>query len=149
MTDSVSLVTPDGLVSVAFERPASRSVQRRHDDHVEFVADHVAQLLAASQDGFERYGPGAVVLVRDGAASSWFRKRPFEPQNLYYTTQVHALPMATEADFDGWEARQIETYDPAQEAVAVFIDGDHLRGYRIRGTMPPAEARVVSRLGLN
>ncbi|MEM1056698.1 MAG: hypothetical protein AAGI52_14345 [Bacteroidota bacterium] len=135
-----SVATADGLVTIESQPDPSRQVRRREDAHHSFLASHWAELKGAAHTGFREYGAGTVVLWREAEPRRW-RPRPFEPERLWYTTQVHVLPGATEADFDGWEARLIETYDPSTEALVVFVEGKTITGYRLQGTLSPQEAR--------
>lgn len=141
---SVSVATPRGLVTITAPRLASRRLRTRQEAHRDFLASHWAELSAAAYEGYRRHGAGAVVLWRS-ERPRWFRPRPFEPERLFYTTQIHALPGTTEADFDGWEARQLETYDPEAEGLVVFVEGDGVAGYRVAGQPSPPEAHRASR----
>lgn len=141
---SVSVATPRGLVTITAPRPASRRRRTRQQAHRDFLASHWAELSAAAYEGYRRHGAGAVVLWRSERPRR-FRPRPFEPERLFYTTQIHALPGTSEADFDGWEARQLETYDPQTEGLVVFVEGDGVAGYRVAGQPSPPEAHRASR----
>lgn len=148
-TDQTSTIsTPRGVVTITAAGAPSRRARSRAADHQRFLADHWAELSAAAFEGYRRHGAGAVVLWRKAAARR-FRPRPFEPERLWYTTQVHTIPGTTEADFDGWEARQLETYEPHAEALVVFVEGGGLTGYRVSGVPTPPEALRQSRAGLN
>ena len=136
---SPTLATPDGLVTVEGAPPPRRRwwQRRRPADPSDaryraFLAEHWVALSAAAYRGFRRHGAGAVALAVDVATP--------RPDRLAYVTQVHTLPGATEADFDGWAARALETYDPEQEALVVFAEPRRIVGYLVRGTTPPAEA---------
>ena len=96
---SVSVATPRGLVTITAPRLASRRLRTRQEAHRDFLASHWAELSAAAYEGYRRHGAGAVVLWRSERPRR-FRPRPFEPERLFYTTQIHALPGTTEADFD-------------------------------------------------
>ena len=147
-TRSTSLVTARGLVTIGAAPEPSRAARRREEEHLAFLADHWPQLSAAGYTGFREHGAGAVVLWREGAPRRW-RPRPFEPERLWYTTQAHVLPGATEAHFDGWEAKLIETYDPEREALVVFAEGGLICGYLVRGSIAPPEARREAGARLN
>ncbi len=136
---SVSLATPRGLVTITSAPVRTRRGRARGEAHRTFLADHWPELSAAAFEGYSRHGAGAVALVRAGAPR-WFRPAPFEPERLLYTTQIHSLPGATEADFDGWEARQLESYDPRSSALVVFVEGKTLAGYRVAGQPSPPVA---------
>ncbi|WP_412062867.1 hypothetical protein [Rubrivirga sp. IMCC45206] len=136
---SVSLATPRGLVTITSAPARSRRRRARAEAHRAFLADHWPELSAAAFEGFARHGAGAVALIRARGAR-WFRPAPFEPERLLYTTQIHRLPGATEADFDGWEACQLETYDPRSSALVVFVEGRALAGYRVAGQPSPPVA---------
>ena len=141
---SVSVATPRGLVTITSATPRSRRSRSRAEAHRDFLAGHWAELSAAAYEGYRRHGAGAVVLWR-GEAPRRFRPRPFEPERLFYTTQIHSLPGTTEADFDGWEARQLETYDPDAEGLVVFVEGGGVVGYRVAGQPSPREALRTAR----
>jgi hypothetical protein len=141
---TATLATPRGLVTItAPGRPS-----RRADDHRRFLVEHWAELSAAAFEGYRRHGAGAVVLWR-AAGPRRFRPRPFEPERLWYTTQIHAIPGTSSDDFDGWEARQLETYDPQAAALVVFVEGDRVAGYRVAGDPPPPEALRLSQAQSN
>ncbi len=150
MPDShtVTVSTPRGVVRVTSAPPSSRRVRARAEAHRQFVLDHWAELSAAAFAGYRRHGAGAVVLWRE-APPRRFRPRPFEPERLWYTTQIHAIPGTSEADFDGWEARQLEAYDPRAEGLVVIVEGDGLAGYRLAGDLAPPDALRQSAAGTN
>ncbi|MGB3544438.1 hypothetical protein [Rubrivirga sp.] len=141
---SVSVSTPRGLVTITSRSDRSRAVQRRAASHQTFLSDHWAELSAAAYEGYRRHGAGAVVLWRSDPPRR-FRPRPFEPERLFYTTQIHNLPGTTEADFEGWEAHQLETYDPEAEGLVVFVEGGGVVGYRVAGQPPPPIALAASK----
>lgn len=145
---TVTVSTPRGLVRITSPRAPSRRQTRRARAHHRFLLDHWAELAAAAFEGYRRHGAGAVVLWREAAARR-FRPRPFQPERLWYTTQIHAIPGTTDADFDGWEARQLETYDPRAEGLVVFVEGDGLSGYRVAGDPAPPDALRQSAARLN
>ena len=145
---SITAVTPRGFVRVTSPVPASRRAERRAEAHRQFVLDHWAELSAAAYEGYRRHGAGAVVLWREDAPRR-FRPRPFQPERLWYTTQIHALPGTTDRDFDGWEAQQLETYDPQAEGLVVIVEGDGLAGYRVAGDPAPPDAHRQSAAGAN
>ena len=145
---STTFVTPRGPVTVTSRPDAPRRVRARADAHRDFLASHWAELAAAAFEGYQRHGAGAVVLWRQDAPRR-FRPRPFEPERLFYTTQIHNLPGTTEADFDGWEAHQLETYDPRADALVVFVEGGGVVGYRVAGSPPPPRALLDARAGQN
>ena len=143
-SQTTTLSTPRGLVAITNRAGASR----RAEAHREFLADHWAELSAAAFEGYRRHGAGAVVLWRD-AAPRRFRPRPFEPERLWYTTQIHAIPGTSSDDFDGWEARQLEAYDPQSEGLVVFVEGGALAGYRVAGDPAPPDALRQSKARMN
>lgn len=144
MTESsVSVATPSGLVTIVSRSDRPRRARARAQAHRDFLIEHWAELSAAAYEGYRRHGAGAVVLWRDQAPRR-FRPRPFEPERLSYTTQIHNLPGTTEADFEGWEARQLETYDPESEGLVVFVEGEGVVGYRVAGQPPPPVALRAS-----
>ena len=145
---TVSLPTPRGDVHITSAAPRSRRARSRADAHRAFLAGHWAELAAAAYAGYTRHGAGAVVLWREERPRR-LRPRPFEPERLWYTTQIHAIPGTTEADFDGWEAHQLETYDPQAHALVVFVEGDGLSGYRVSGDPAPPAAHRQSAAMLN
>lgn len=145
---STTIVTPEGLVTIESRPDVSKKRRRREAEHHRFLADHWAELKAAAHGGYREFGAGAVVLWRDAPPRRW-RPRPFEPERLWYTTQIHVLPGATEEDFSGWEADQLETYAPETEALVVFVEGPQITGYRLRGSLPPAEAHRRSTARFN
>lgn len=145
---TATLSTPRGLVTITEPERASRRDRTRAEAHRQFLADHWAELSAAAFEGYRRHGAGAVVLWR-GEGPRRFRPRPFEPERLWYTTQIHAIPGTTDADFDGWEAHQLETYDPRADALVVFVEGDRVAGYRVAGDTAPPEALRLSQTRLN
>ena len=145
---SVSVATPRGLVTITSGPAPSRRARSRAEAHRDFLAGHWAELSAAAYEGYRRHGAGAVVLWR-GERPRRLWPRPFEPERLFYTTQIHALPGTTEADFDGWEARQLETYDPDAEGLVVFVEGGGVVGYRVAGQPAPPEALRASRVRQN
>ena len=116
---------------------------RRHTD---WLAGHWPELAAAAFEGYDRHGAGAVV-VWTASRSRWLR--PFQPERLWYATQIHAIPGAAAADFDGWEARQLETYDPRAEALVVFASAGRPVGYRVAGNPAPPHARRLARAADN
>ncbi|MEM7789662.1 MAG: hypothetical protein AAF594_18225 [Bacteroidota bacterium] len=149
MSDTtVSVPTPLGDIAITAPVDRSRRVRKRQDAHRQFIAGHWSSLAAAAFEGYRRHGAGAVVLWRDTEAAR-FRPRPFEPERLFYTTQIHALPGTTEADFDGWEARQLETYDPHSSALVVIVEGKDLAGYHASGPPRPPDALRGSQATLN
>ncbi|MEM0963755.1 MAG: hypothetical protein AAGK21_14605 [Bacteroidota bacterium] len=145
---TLSIATPRGLVTITSNADVPRRTQARADAHRAFLADHWVELAAAAYEGYRRHGAGAVVLWRQQAPRR-FRPRPFEPERLWFTTQIHNLPGTTEADFEGWEARQLEVYDPEAEALVVFVEGSGVVGYRVAGQVPPAEALRQSQAAHN
>ena len=145
---TTSQVSPAGLVSITSVATPTRTVAAREADHAALLASHWPELAAAAAEGYARHGAGAVVLWREGAAR-WARRRPFEPERLWYATQVHTLPGAGPDAFDGWEAHLIEVYDPRTEAVVVFAEGTAFAGYRISGSPSPPEALRRSRAATN
>ena len=147
-TETLTLATPQGLLEIAQSGGLARGPRARAAEHHGFLADHWAELAAAAYEGYRRHGAGAVVLWRESAPRRLFR-RPFEPERLWYTTQIHALPGTTEADFDGWEAHQLELYDPEGEALVVFVEGGRPQGYRVAGDPTPPRARQRAGASLN
>jgi len=155
---TTTCVSPSGLVSVTAAPPAGRrrpwrAAAARPDpaweaDHVAFLVAHWPELAAAAFEGYARHGAGAVVLWREEATRG-ARRRPFEPERLWYATQVHTLPGAGPDAFDGWEAGLIEAYDPRAEAVVVFAEGPVFAGYGVAGTPRPPEALRLSRAATN
>lgn len=145
---TVLVPTPRGDVAITAPEAGPRRGRRRRGEHRAFIAGHWPSLAAAAYEGYRRHGAGAVVLWRGGAPAR-VRARPFEPERLFYTTQIHALPGPPGADFDGWEARQVETYDPDAAAVVVIVEGGALAGYHASGPPPPPEALRESRAALN
>lgn len=143
-----TLVTPEGLVEITSAPRRTRRDQARAAEHAAFVADNWTSLAAAAWDGYRRHGAGAVVLWRKAAPRRLFR-RPFAPERLWYATQVHSLPEATEADFDGWEARRLEDYDPLREALVVIVEGGRLCGHVVRGDASPEAVNARSRIREN
>ena len=143
-----TLVTPRGAVTIASRADAPRRARSRADAHRDFVASHWSELAAAAFEGYQRHGAGAVVLWRSERPRR-LRPRPFEPERLFYTTQIHNLPGTTEADFDGWEAEQLETYDPRSEALVVYVEGGGVAGYRVAGAPPPPQALLEARAAHN
>lgn len=139
-----TFVTSDGLLSVATQR----APDRRAADRIAFATDHWPELAAAAWEGFQRHGAGAVVLWRQASPSRW-RRAAFTPERLWYTTQVHVLPGISREAFDGWEAAQIEAYDPRTEAVVVFVEGNRLFGVRLTGSPSPPDARARAGTSLN
>jgi hypothetical protein len=150
MADPVQtiLATPDGLLTVAEQAAAGRGEASRAGAHRTFLAAHWLGLAAAAFAGYEEYGPGAVMLWRDQKAPR-LRPRPFEPERLFFATQVHTLPGVGPLEFEGWEASLIETYDPQRDAVVIVVEGAAIRGYRLSGDVHPPEALRRSRIGLN
>ena len=145
---TATLATPRGIVTITEPERPSRRGRAHAEGHRQFLAAHWAELSAAAFEGYRRHGAGAVVLWRD-AAPRRFRPRPFRPERLWYTTQIHAIPGTSSADFDGWEAHQLETYDPRADALVVFVEGDRVAGYRVAGDPPPPEALRLSQTRLN
>ncbi|MEM6326674.1 MAG: hypothetical protein AAF791_06095 [Bacteroidota bacterium] len=143
-----TVATPTGLLSIDSHPEPSRARRRREAEHHRFLGDHWTELKAASHGGYREYGAGAVVLWREDTPSRW-RPRPFEPERLWYTTQIHVLPGATEADFSGWESELLETYTPDTEALVVFVEGTSFAGYRLRGSTSPREAHRGTSASLN
>ena len=146
--DTTTLATPDGLVEITTPGDRPRRQRARAAEHTEFIGDHWASLKAAAWEGYQRHGAGAVVLWREDAPRRVFR-RPFEPERLWYTTQIHALPGSTESDFSGWEAQRLETYDPHAEVLVVFVEGGRPQGYVVRGTLGPEAAHSRARASQN
>jgi hypothetical protein len=161
---TTTLVGSGGSVSITAHPDPGRVRRRREPRHLPFVADHWLSLAAAAHAGYREHGAGAVVVLASSpAAQSWLdhldaafrgprRTGKLETQSIWYTTQVHTLPGAGEAWFDGWEARQIEHYDPRREAVIVLLGEDGTgdpSGYRVAGTPAPADAYRQARVGLN
>ena len=139
--------TPEGPVRIGMA--ASRDAESaRRRAHQRFLAGHSRELAAAAFEGYSRHGAGAVVLWRETAPRR-FRPRPFEPERLFYSTQLHVLPGATEATFDGWEAEQIERYDPQTESVVLFVEGAVFTAYRVSGPTPPPDALQAARARWN
>lgn len=136
--------TPAGPVRIV--RAPRRAVGA--EAHQRFIADHGAELAAAAFEGYRRHGAGAVILWRE-AAPRRLRARPFEPERLWYSTQLHVLPGATDETFDGWEAEQIEIYDPQAESVVLFVEGGRFSAYRVSGPVPPPDALRGARARLN
>ena len=147
-TETLTLATPHGLLQIAQAAERPRRQRARAGDHRRFVADHWPELAAAAFEGYRRHGAGAVVLWREAPPRRLLR-RAFEPERLWYTTQIHALPGTAEADFDGWEAEQLESYDPQGEALVVFVEGGRPQGYRIAGDPAPPAARRLAGASLN
>ena len=145
---STTLSTPFGLVTIRSNPHASRSTRRRQDQHRTFLADHWPGLAAAAYEGYQRHGAGAVVLWTDHRPGL-FRRRAFEPERLFYTTQIHAIPGTTDDDFEGWEARQLEDYDPTSEALVVFVEAGRVVGHRASATLAPPQALLRSRANEN
>ena len=144
MSDSQTLATPAGLVTVVSKPVTRRWWQRRPEPnaaHLGFLTDHWLELSAAAYRGYLRHGAGAVAVIDHADEDTWASR-------LVYTTQIHTLPGATEADFEGWPAHQLETYDPESEALTVFA-GDAVTGYVLRGSVPPPEALRVASAPLN
>ena len=147
-TESTTLATERGLLEIAMSSTHSRRQRGRATEHQAFLAAHWPELSAAAYEGYLRHSAGAVVLWRAEAPRRLLR-RPFEPERLWYTTQIHALPGSVEADFEGWEADQLERYDPETEALVVFVEGGRPQGYRVRGAPAPPDARRDARVALN
>ena len=150
---SETLVTPDGLVTVTTAPPPRRRWWHRlrrgpepsaADAFRDLIADRWLGLSAAAYQGYRRHGAGAIGLLADPDGSGSIRAdRPV------YVTQVHTLPGATRADFDGWSARQLETYDPRAEALVVVARPDGITGYLVRGSVPPPQALRSASAPLN
>ena len=147
-SETTTLATPEGLVQIQAAPDRSRRAVARSAEHVAFLGDHWPSLKAAAWEGYRRHGAGAVVLWRDAAPRRVFR-RPFEPERLWFTTQIHALPGTVEADFSGWEAERLEDYDPDREALVVFVEGGRPQGYVVRGSLGPSDARAQARASEN
>lgn len=145
---STTLVTPHGSVTIVSRPDDSRPARRRRDEHRDFLASHWPGLAAAAYEGYGRHGAGAVVLWTETRPRRLLR-RPFEPERLFYTTQIHAIPGTSDADFDGWEARELETYDPQRQALVVFVESGRVMGYRASGTLAPPVALRRSRAAHN
>lgn len=139
-----TFATADGWLTLA----TSHAPDRRVSDRLQFVADHWAELAAAAWEGFQRHGAGAVVLWRDAAPTRW-RRRPFEPERLWFATQLHVLPGVSSGTFDGWEAQQVEHYEPQRDAVVVFLEGGRVLGVHARGALTPPAARARAGAALN
>ncbi|MEO0559204.1 MAG: hypothetical protein AAF170_13590 [Bacteroidota bacterium] len=137
--------TPRGLIRILHSGEASRT---RVERHLRFLVDNGVELAAAAFEGYTRHGAGAVVVWREEAPRR-FRPRPFEPERLWYSTQLHVLPGATAATFSGWEAQQIEIYDPQIESVVLFLEGSRFSAYRIQGPMTPPLALRGAQAVLN
>ena len=147
---SETLVTPDGLVTVTTAPPPRPSWWRRlfrrrpaappAETHRNLIADRWLGLCAAAYQGYRRHGAGAIGLLADPEDPATIRT-----DRLVYVTQIHTLPGATEADFDGWSARQLETYDPRAEALVVVARPEGITGFLVRGSVTPPQAlRSVS-----
>ena len=155
---SQTLVTPRGLVTVTAEAEAPRRGWRRwlgrwrrrpepardHRAFREFIGDHWLELSAAAYRGYRRHGAGAAVVLTEPV-----ERGPIRPGRLAFVTQVHSLPGASRADFDGWAARQLEQYDPEAEALVVFAEPARIVGFLVRGSVPPPEALRTSSAPLN
>ena len=161
---TTTLVGPAGTVEITAHPSPGRVRRRLEPRHQEFVADHWPSLATAAHAGYREHGAGAVVVLAAApAARSWLdhldaafrgarRDAHLETQSIWYTTQIHTLPGAGEAWFDGWEAQLIETYDPRREAVIVLLGPDASgapSGYRVVGTPAPKQAYERTRVGLN
>ena len=157
---TTTLVGPTGQVEISAHPAPDRKRARREEAQCLFVADHWASLAAAAHAGYREHGAGAVVVLAarpekrtwldhlDAAFRPWARRVEMETQSLWYATQLHTLPGAGDAWFSGWEARQVEEYDPRREAVVVLLDGPPV-AFRVAGSPSPEAAYQRSRVGLN
>ena len=153
---SDTLVTARGLVTVVAEAaPAPRGWRRwlpwrrpaedpARSAHRDLIGDHWVELSAAAYRGYRRHGAGAAVVVAPPGAGP-----ELALGRLVFVTQVHTLPGASEADFDGWAAQQLETYDPEAEALVVFAEPERIVGYLVRGDVSPPEALRAASFPLN
>ena len=139
-----TLSTPQGLVTIAAAPDVGWWARRAEGKHRQFIADHWSGLAAAAWAGFQRHGAGAVVLTVPEE-----RGQGIERATLFFATQIHNLPGMTEADFSGWEARQIEEYDPQSEVVVVVLVKGRVHGYRATGPVEPTAAFRGNQASLN
>ncbi|MEL6770136.1 MAG: hypothetical protein AAFP18_03645 [Bacteroidota bacterium] len=148
---TTTLASQDGVLTIAMKPQVERSVRRVEGLHQQFIADHWPSLAAAAFDGWKRHGAGAVVLIGSAKSSFFGRSEPFVAETIWYTTQVHNVPGAPEEWFSGWEADQLETYDPDTESLLIFVDveSDLRCGYRVEGMLAPPEAHVHARARFN
>lgn len=130
------------------ERDAGRTSRKRSAFYHSFLVDNGIELAAAAFEGFTRYGPGAVILWR-GKGRRWFGRTPFAPEQLWFSTQLHSLPGVSSIRIDGWEARQIDTYDPHRESVVAIVEGGLCLAFRIQGPISPPDAHRHARAVLN
>ena len=114
-----------------WEMPTERTVLFVPDTFDEAYGDEEPGMY----DGMV-HSQGPIVLSTRAAERGWARE---DGHNVVLHELAHVF------DFDGWEARQLETYDPEAEGLVVFVEGDGVAGYRVAGQPSPPEAHRASR----
>lgn len=125
--------------------PPSDAVEARHHD---FIAENWPSLSAASYDGFQRFGVGAVVVQGDPVQPTAV---PFQPREIFYATSFGAWvrQQFNEAPSEALE-EAFETYDPRDAGLFIFLeDGAPPRAYSVESTLKPPQALARVRALLN
>lgn len=118
--------------------------------HQDFLAEGWPSLAAASFEGWQRFGVGAVVVEADVAEIGV--GHPFlAPRLLYATSFGPWLARALKAEpLRAWLDAEAEHYDPRATALFLFVrDGHPPRAYRAQSTLAPAAALRRVRALLN
>ena len=95
----------------------------RIQDHQDFLAANLAELLAEGGRGYEQEGRGAVIIEdRDPDPESHWRERPIKFS--YYSNQRAV------SSNSGWPTKEVRKmvreYNPKKQVVCVFLLADNL-----------------------
>ncbi|MEM1127607.1 MAG: hypothetical protein AAGI71_13220 [Bacteroidota bacterium] len=130
-------------IDVLSTEAPDEAMEARHHD---FIAENWPSLGAASFDGYQRFGIGAVVL-KGGVNPA----RSFEPYEIFYAAdhgswiQQHIAQALAEAIDD-----TLQSYDPSRTALMLFYDEDETaRAYRVTATLTPPQALTRLRALMN
>jgi hypothetical protein len=142
---------PNGGDLITITTPVYRlGNQHVEDEQHQFVTEHWRGLAASSYQGFKNLGIG-VVVVEEPDALAGDRQHPLVSLTVRYAAQgggwVHE---AFGEEVLLWLDEQLQTYDPSEEGLFVFLREDvHPRLYRAGGTPRPPQALRQVKAQLN
>lgn len=148
-TRSVTYPSESGLIEIA--SPVGMAGEDYvEDEQHQFITEHWRGLAAASYEGFRQLGIGAVI-VEEPDTLSGGGSHPLTSLTVQYTTQAGPwIHRAFAEEALQWLDEQLQTYDPDEAGLFVFLREDaHPRLYRVSGTLPPPQAFRQVRAQLN
>lgn len=149
--ESRTATYPNGGDLITITTPAYHlGNEHVEDEQHQFITEHWRGLAAAAYEGFKKLGIG-VVIVEEPDALQGDRQHPLAALTVQYAAQ--GGPWIHEAfaeDVLLWLDEQLQTYDPNEAGLLVFLREDvHPRLYRVSGTPYPPQALRQVKAQLN